>query len=145
MNKTTSDHNFLASIFQFVLLFGLFSCTGGLEEKLVGTWKGSDFLFQKTEGPDMVVTINGGLNQHLHSSLILHDDGTYGKLVGEYDNGKGTWVIVDDQLVMTSEEGNELTYTLLKVTENELVTIHDVSLDTPQGTLVGKITLSYTR
>ena len=75
----------------------------------------------------------------------LNEDGTYQKLVGEYDNGSGIWMLEDDNLVLLDNNGNELNYTLLKVTENELVTIHDVSMDTPSGELSGKITLSYTR
>ncbi|MEB2782857.1 hypothetical protein U3A58_20930 [Algoriphagus sp. C2-6-M1] len=137
--------NFSGCILFLILLLGLFSCTGGLEGKLVGTWRGSDFLFQKTEGPDLVATINGGLDQHLDSKLILNKDGTYEMLVREYDNGKGTWVLEDDRLITTGESGNELVYQLFKVTDNELIIRHEVTLDTPMGELVGKITLSYSR
>ncbi|MEB2785900.1 lipocalin family protein [Algoriphagus persicinus] len=137
--------NFSGCILFLILLLGIFSCTGGLEGKLVGTWRGSDFLFQKTEGPDLVATINGGLDLHLDSKLILNEDGTYEMLVREYDNGKGTWVLEDDRLITTGESGNELVYQLFKVTDNELIIRHDVTLDTPMGELVGKITLSYSR
>ncbi|MEB2777193.1 hypothetical protein SYJ56_17895 [Algoriphagus sp. D3-2-R+10] len=137
--------NFLWCILFLVFPLGLFSCTSGLEGKLVGTWKGSDFLFQKTEGPDLVATINGGLERQLNSKLVLNENGTYEKLVGEYDNGKGTWVLEDDQLITRGESGNELVYLLLKVTDKELIIRHDVSVDTPKGQLVGTITLSYLR
>lgn len=126
-----------------VLLF-VFSCAGSSEGKLIGTWKGSDYLFLKTSGEDVVVTINGGLNQHLVSKLILKEDGTYQKLVGEYDNGKGTWELRGNQLITKGALGDGI-YKLLKVTDNELVIIEDISLDTPKGKLTGKITLSYSR
>lgn len=134
---------FLVNMIFLFFFLSIFSCTSRLEEKLKGEWKGSDFLFVKTEGPDLVATINGGLNQHLNSKLILNDDGTYEKRVGEYDNGSGTWLLENDHLIATSESGSEIVYKLLKVTEDELVTVHQVSLDTPNGKLVGKITLSY--
>lgn len=123
----------------------MFSCTSGLERKLGGTWTGSDFLFVKTGGIDFVATINGGLDQHLKSKLILNDDGTYKKFVEEYDNGSGTWELEDDKLITTGEDGNELIYSLLKVTDNELVIIHEVTLTTPNEEQTGKITLSYSR
>lgn len=139
--------NFRFPLILLLLLFSLsvFSCSNGLEGKVIGTWKGSDFLFLKTEGPDLVATINGGLDQHLNSKLILKEDGTYEKLVAEYDNGKGTWKVKNDQLIISDESGNELIYTLLKVTDKELVTSHEVSMDTPIGEMAGKITLSYSR
>src|SRR5690606_18457538 len=133
MTKRNPRRQFLASISLLILILNLFCCTGGLEAKLVGEWKGSDFLFLKTEGPDLVATVNGGLDQHLHSRLILKENGTYEKFVGEYDNGKGTWKVKNDQLITTSENGNELIYTLLKVTGNELITNHEVTMDTPSG------------
>ena len=130
-----------------LLFFSLsiFSCSVNLEEKLVGTWNGYDFSFQKTEGPDIAVTVNGGLGQHLRSKLILNENGTFQKLVGEYDNGKGIWYVEDDKLIATLDNGDEIVYTLLKVTDKELMTLHEVEMESPDGTLVGKIVLSYTR
>lgn len=127
-----------------ILLLIVFSCTGSSEGKLIGTWKGSDYLFLKTSGEDVVVTINGGLTQHLSSKLILSEDGTYQKLVGEYDNGKGTWELKGNQLITKGVLGDEI-YKLLKVTDKELVLTEDIALDTPKGKLSGKITLSYSR
>lgn len=121
--------------------FSIFSCSVNLEEKLVGTWNGYDFSFQKTEGPDIAVTINGGLEQHLRSKLILNENGTFQKLVGEYDNGKGIWNVEDDKLIATLDNGDEMVYTLLKVTDKELMTLHEVEMESPDGTLVGKIVL----
>ena len=145
MSKNYPNQRFFISILSLILSLSMSSCTSGLEKKLVGTWKGSDFLFVKTGGIDLVATINGGLDQHLKSKLILNEDGTYKKLVGEYDNGSGTWELEDDKLITTGEDGNELIYTLLKVTDNELVTIHDVTIATPNGEQAGKITLSYSQ
>jgi hypothetical protein len=92
-----------------------------------------------------VATLNGGLDQHLMSTLTLNEDGTFAKFVGEYDNGKGTWEVKDDLLITTNEEGNEFFYTLMKVTDYELVTSHEVLTDTPSGEISGKIILTYTR
>ncbi len=145
MKHTQPKFRFPLTVLLFLFLLSMFSCTSGSEGKLIGTWKGSDFLFIKTEGPDLVVTINGGLEQHLNSKLIFKEEGTYEKLVGEYDNGNGTWIVEDGQLITTGENGNVLIYKLLKVTDDELITSHDVSLDTPEGEIKGKITLSYTK
>ncbi|MFC5623212.1 hypothetical protein [Algoriphagus winogradskyi] len=145
MNTTKLAGNFLLPISLLIFSLTAFSCSADLEDKVVGNWQGYDFLFQKTEGPDIVVTINGGLEQHLRSKLILSDNGTFQKLVGEYDNGKGTWVVEEDKLITTNENGEKLIYTLLKVTDKELMTLHEVDLKTPDGTLKGKIILSYTR
>lgn len=145
MNRINLVSRFLLASILLIISLSTFSCNGGLEGKLAGTWQGSDFLFQKTEGPDIVVTVNGGIEQHLKSKLILIDDGTFQRLVGEYDNGKGTWLVKDDQLITTAENGDELIYTLIKVTDKELVTLHEVEIDTPNGALAGKIVLSYTR
>ncbi|WP_192350638.1 hypothetical protein [Algoriphagus sp. Y33] len=128
-----------------ILLLSIMSCSSSLEKKLIGTWKGSDFFFIRKEGPDLVVTVNGGIQQHLNSKLILNEDGTYGKLVGEYDNGKGTWKVEDDQLITQVEDGNVVVYKLLKITDRELIIRENVTLETPKGELVGEITLSYSR
>ena len=65
--------------------------------------------------------------------------------VGEYDNGKGTWTVEKDKLITMHENGDELIYTLLKVTDKELITQHEVELNSPEGTLIGEIILSYSR
>ncbi|WP_425639333.1 hypothetical protein ACPUEN_06690 [Algoriphagus yeomjeoni] len=145
MNTPKLVRKFLLPISILIISLTTFSCSVNLEDKVVGTWQGYDFMFQKTEGPDIVVTINGGLEQHLRSKLVLSDEGTFQKLVGEYDNGKGTWLVEDDKLITTYVNGEELIYTLLKVTDKELMTMHEVDLKTPDGTLKGKIILSYTR
>lgn len=116
-----------------------------MEGKLSGTWKGSDFMFVKTAGPDVVATVNGGLGQHVRSTLLLKADGTYEMLVAGFDNGKGNWEVKDDELITTSENGNKVFSKLLKVTEDELITIQKVSMDTPEGELQGNITKSYTK
>lgn len=145
MNRPKLVSRFLMLGILLIISLCTFSCNGGLEGKLVGTWQGSDFLFQKTEGPDIAVTINGGLDQHLRSKFMLNEDGTFQKLVGEYDNGKGTWLVKDEQLITTNENDDEFIYTLIKVTDTELVTLHEVAIDTPNGALAGKIISSYTR
>ncbi len=143
--STHRQPNFLLSIPMLILLLSMFSCGSNLKVKLIGNWKGSDHMFVKSEGPDLVATVDGGLARHMASTLNLNEDGTYQKLVLEYDNGSGTWKVEGDNLILLDENGNKLKYILLKVTENELVTIHDVTMDTPSGELSGKITLSYTR
>ncbi|PZX47781.1 lipocalin-like domain-containing protein [Algoriphagus chordae] len=145
MNKIEVSSRFLVCLPLLVLTVMMFSCTDNLEEKLVGSWKGSDQLFVKKAGPSIPVTINGGIERHLNSSFNLNEDGTYQKLVGEYDNGSGTWELKDDQLIIHDKSGNDLTYTLIKLTDKELVTIHKVSMETPSGELSGNMTLSYTR
>lgn len=128
-----------------ILSIGVFSCSSDLEEKLIGTWQGSDFLFHKTEGPDVVLTINGGLEQHLRSKLIFAEDGTYQKLVGEYANGNGVWLVDKDLLFTKGENDFEQVYKLVQVTDTKLVTRHEVTLETPDGDLIGEIILTYSR
>lgn len=145
MRFTQSNYRFPFALALFLILLSLGSCSSGLEGKLIGTWQGSDFLFAKNEGPDLVATLNGGLEQHLMSTLTLNGDGTFAKLVGEYENGKGTWEVKEDLLITTNEEGNEFFYKLIKVTDTELVTSHEVLTETPSGKISGRIILSYTR
>ncbi|MDR7129661.1 hypothetical protein J2X69_002006 [Algoriphagus sp. 4150] len=144
MNKTNSIWTF-SVMGALLILLTCFSCSGSIEKKLIGTWEGSDHLFIRTAGPDLVITVNGGIQQHLNSKLILNEDGTYEKLVGEYDNGKGTWKLEDGQLITQVADGNEVVYKLLKITERELIIQEDVTLETPKGELVGKITLTYSK
>ncbi len=145
MTFTQSNFRFPFPLVLFLILLSLGSCSSGLEDKLIGTWQGSDYLFAKNEGPDLVATLNGGLEQHLMSTLTLSEDGTFAKLVGEYDNGKGTWEVKEELLITTNEEGDKFYYTLLKVTDTELVTSQEVHTDTPGGKISGKIILNYTR
>ena len=145
MNSKLNKGYFFSGFLLVLLFASFFSCNGGLEDTLIGSWSGSDFLFQRTEGPDLVATVNGGLDQHLHSKFIIKDDGTYEKLVDDYDNGNGIWELRNDSLIIRSDNGNQLKYKLLKVTEKELVTVHDVTFSTPPGEIKGKITLTYTR
>lgn len=127
------------------LLLSIFSCSGGLEEKIVGVWKGSDFLFVKSSGPDLVATINGGLDRHVATIFEINENGTYQKHVGDYDAGSGTWSLEDEALILIDDSRNIVNYKLLKLTDNELVTVHDVAMDTPEGEITGSLTLSYSR
>jgi hypothetical protein len=145
MNKAKLGNQFSVSILMLIFSLSLHSCNAGMEEKLIGTWKGSDHLFVRTDGPDVVVTIDGGLERHLVSTLAFNEDKTYQKLVGEYDNGSGTWEVVDSELVLTQDSGNEVVYKLLKVADNELIISHKLTMDTPSGELSGEITLTYLR
>ncbi len=67
MRETKLGSHLSLSILILIFSLSLYSCSGGLEEKLIGTWKGSDHLFVRTGGPDVVVTIDGGVERHLVS------------------------------------------------------------------------------
>ncbi len=145
MRETKLRSHLSLSILMLIFSLSLHSCNSGLEEKLIGTWKGSDHFFVRTGGPDVVVTIDGGVERHLVSRLVLHEDRSYQEFMGEYDNGTGTWKVVNEDLILNGDSGNELIYKVLKATDNELITRREVVLDTPSGVLSGEITLSYTR
>ncbi len=145
MKQPILFNRFLNTIPWIIVLLSVFSCSGGLEEKLIGKWKGSDHLFVRTGGPDVVVTIDGGLERHLVSSLILNEDGTYEEFVGEYDNGTGVWFVEDKALILKNSSGNEVSYQLLKITDDELITRRELTMKTPEGELSGEITLTYQR
>lgn len=144
MSKTKRTDIFLVPVW-LILLINLASCSVGLEGELVGTWNGTDHIFRRTDGPDIVVTIDGGLDRHLISSLILNEDGTYQELVGEYDNGSGVWFVENKVLVLKNSNGNQVNYQLLKVTDVELITRRVLTMETPSGDLSGEITLTYKR
>jgi hypothetical protein len=116
-----------------------------VEDKLVGAWKGSDQLFARSSGPNLVATIDGGLSRQLKTTLKLNRDRTYQKLVGEYDSKSGSWELAENELILVDELGKTVLYKLLKVTNDELIISNEVTMDTPDGEIKGTIRLSYTR
>jgi len=128
-----------------ILSVCVFSCREGVEDKLVGAWKGSDQLFARSSGPNLVATIDGGLSRQLKTTLKLNRDRTYQKLVGEYDSKSGSWELAENELILVDELGKTVLYKLLKVTNDELIISNEVTMDTPDGEIKGTIRLSYTR
>ncbi len=150
MNKTKSDSmlkgRFLLTIPLVALMIGLFSCDmAGNNEKITGTWAGSDFSFEQTEGADMSAMIEGGKQLHLDGKLIISEDGTYKISVGQQENGSGTWELKGDEFITIDGNGNKVIYKVEDLTDNQLVTVQEVKTDTPMGTIAGKITLTYSR
>ncbi len=131
----------------FFALIGvlLVSCGKSTEEMLIGTWSGSDFKFDQTEGPDLAAMIEGGKGLHIDGKLILEETGTY-IITSPEDmmNGKGTWKVEKDHLVMKGEnDEKEVVYNILAISDEQLITANDVSMDSPLGAIAGKITLTY--
>ena len=136
----------LKNLFFFALIgILLVSCGKSTEEKLIGTWSGTDFKFDQTEGPDLAPMIEGGKGLHIDGKLILEETGTY-IITSPEDmmNGKGTWKVDKDHLIMKGENNeNEVVYDILDVTDKQLITSNDVSMESPLGAIAGKITLTY--
>lgn len=121
------------------------SCGKSTEELLVGTWSGTDFKFDQSEGPDLAAMIEGGKGLHIDGKLILEATGTY-IITSPEDmmNGKGTWKVKKDQLIMKSENKNEeVVYEIVSISEDQLITSNDVAMESPLGNIAGKITLTY--
>ncbi len=153
MNKTKSTaiqkNRFLLGIPLVVLMIGLFSCNMAVSQsELTGTWIGTDFQFEQTEGPDLSAMIEGGRALHEGGKLILNEDGSAKIVSGQGDmNGSGTFRFYENgnQLIMTMEGGEETSYEVVSLTDEELITKHDVAMDTPMGKVAGTITLTYKR
>lgn len=153
MNKTKSTaiqkNRFLLGIPLVVLMIGLFSCNMAVSQsELTGTWIGTDFQFEQTEGPDLSAMIEGGRALHEGGKLILNEDGSAKIVAGQGDmNGSGTFRFYDNGnlLIVTMEGGEETRYEVVSLTDEELITKHDVAMDTPMGKVAGTITLTYKR
>jgi len=130
------------SLVLFLFLFS--SCGGNAREMLIGTWEGTDFDFEQSEGPDLSAMIDGGKELHINGQLILEETGTYIiTAAGGMMNGKGTWEIKDDMLIMLDENDNEVINTIEDLSDDELVTSNEVAMESPLGNIAGKITLKY--
>ncbi|MCE7057284.1 M56 family metallopeptidase [Algoriphagus sp. AGSA1] len=151
MNKTKSNRmlksRFLLTVPLAALMIGLFSCDmAGGTKKIVGTWVGSDFSFEQTEGPDMTEMMEGGKQLHMDGKLIIRENGTYQIVTGQDDmNGNGIWKMEGDNFITTDARENVTVYEIKKLDPDQLKTVHAVSMDTPMGTVAGNITLTYSR
>lgn len=136
----------LKNLFIFTLFaMMLFSCGKSTEELLIGTWSGTDFKFDQSEGPDLAAMIEGGKGLHIDGKLILEETGTY-IITSPEDmiNGKGTWKVKKDQLIMKNEKDQkEVVYDIISVSETQLITGNEVAMESPLGNIAGKITLTY--
>ncbi|MBN7810533.1 lipocalin family protein [Algoriphagus sp. H41] len=149
MNKTKSNAKerlrFLMGIPLVVAMLGLFSCQmGSSDEDLVGTWTGTDFEFEQTQGPDLPGVVEGGKNLHVDGKMVLNADKTYEiRDSSRTINGKGVWELDGSVLRTTDDKGNVIEYEVVSSSATKLVTKHHVSLETPMGVLEGTIVLSY--
>ncbi len=138
--------NPLKNLFFFALTSTLlFSCGKSTEEMLIGTWSGTDFKFDQTEGPDLVALVQGGKGLHIDGKLILEETGTF-IITSPEDmmNGKGTWKVKKDQLIMKTENAKEeVVYDIVAISESQLITSNEVAMESPLGNIAGKITLTY--
>jgi hypothetical protein len=138
--------NPLKNLFFFALTATLlFSCGKSTEEMLIGTWSGTDFKFDQTEGPDLVALVQGGKGLHIDGKLILEETGTF-IITSPEDmmNGKGTWKVKKDQLIMKTENAKEeVVYDIVAISDSQLITSNEVAMESPLGNIAGKITLTY--
>lgn len=151
MNKSKSANaeklRYLLAMPLLVLMLGLFSWKMAENAtNLTGTWIGSDFEFTLNEGPELKDMVEGGKSLHMDGKLILDQDKSY----QIYDprgtiNGQGNWSLNGKILVMTDQEGNAVEYLIEEVTDTRLITVHQVSTDTPMGKVSGTIRLTYSK
>lgn len=149
MNKTKSNRmlrsRFLLTVPLLALMIGLFSCDMvGKDKEIIGTWVGSDFSFEQTEGPDMAAMIEGGKQLHIDGKLIVNEDGSYQIIVGQEMNGSGTWKVEGDSFITSDNNGETVVYEIEELSSDQLITVQEVKMDTPLGTVAGTITLTYT-
>lgn len=143
--KTSIKTSFLFPFLALFLAFTMVSCGKSTEEMLVGTWSGTDFNFDQTEGPDLAAMIEGGKGLHIDGKLILEETGTY-IITSPEDmmNGKGTWKVKKDQLIMKGEnDQKEVVYDIISISDDQLMTANEVAMESPLGNIAGKITLTY--
>jgi len=112
---------------------------------LIGTWSGTDFKFDQTEGSDLAVIAEGGKGLHIDGKLILEETGTY-IITSPEDmmNGKVTWKVKKDQLIMKTDNAKEeVVYDIVAISDSQLITSNEVAMESPLGNIAGKITLTY--
>ncbi|NHE56290.1 M56 family metallopeptidase [Cyclobacterium plantarum] len=151
MNKRRSTNEnkwkYFIGIPLLVLVLGLFSLKmTGQEDNVTGTWLGSDFEFTLNEGPDLKELIEGGKNLHVDGKLILNQNNTYQILdpTGTM-NGKGKWKLESKNLKLTSQDGHVVAYQIEEISNAKMITSHQVSMETPEGTISGTIRLTYVK
>ncbi|MBN3584677.1 M56 family metallopeptidase [Algoriphagus aestuarii] len=152
MNKTKSNailkNRFLLGIPMLVLMVGLFSCDMAMSQsELIGTWTGTEFQFDQTEGPDLTAMVEGGKALHKGGKLIINEDGTAEIVSGQGDiNGSGTFRFYENgNVLILTMNGEETRHEVLELTDEKLVTKNEVAMDTPMGKVAGTITLTYKR
>tara|TARA_R110001592_G_scaffold363281_1_gene683092 strand:- start:12549 stop:13640 length:1092 start_codon:yes stop_codon:yes gene_type:complete len=149
MNKCKSTNlekwRYFMSVPLLILMLGLFSMNTAEQSKnVIGTWVGSDFEFTLEEGPYLKALVEGGEKLHMDGKLILNENKTYRILdATQTMNGKGNWNYEGQNLVLNDQDGNKEEYLIEEVTNTRLVTVHKVSMDTPEGKIEGKIRLTY--
>ena len=153
MNKPNSKEllksRFLFAIPVIGLLLALFAFNfqGISQQDLEGTWTGTNLSFKQTQGPDVSAVVEGGKALHIGGILILNNNNTYQiKAPSGSINGEGNWKMdTADTFSTTDSQGNATTYKIVSLESEKLVTTHKVSMDTPDGKVMGEITLSYNR
>ena len=138
-----------ANGFGALLLLILFVCLTAFQDnqKINGTWTGTDFHFKQFKGPDISEMIKGGRDLHVGGQLILNDDGNY-QIKDPYGmiNGQGTWHMENQHAFTTIDEsGESTTYEIRSIGPEELITVHQVAMETPEGMVEGDITLIYNK
>ena len=134
--------------FQIALLVFAIGLAWSFNQKndLLGEWQGTAFKFEQKEGPEIPAIVEGGRAMHLQSKLQLNPNKTYQMINPDGSmNGKGIWKIEENSLILTDERQNEVSYEILKNTSNQLITAHEVGMDTPSGKVAGRILLTYGR
>ncbi len=151
MNKVKSSvgekAKFLVTVPLVLVMLLLFSFQTQINEnKIEGIWIGSEFKFEKTQGPNLEALVEGGRSLHIGGKLSLNENKTYQILdpTGSM-NGQGIWDLDGEVLRMTDEGQNVVEYQLVEVDNSTLVTKHEVSMETPMGMVAGTIMLTYSR
>lgn len=115
--------------------------------KLSGTWIGTEMEFEQAAGPDIKAMIEGGKSLHVDGKLVLNKDSHYQIEDPEGNiNGEGKWESTNgNSFTTTAENGETTNYKVVKLDRNQLVTEHQVQMETPKGEVKGKIVLYYKR
>ncbi|SHM30490.1 hypothetical protein SAMN04488057_1018 [Cyclobacterium lianum] len=90
--------------------------------------------------------VAGGEALHVGGRFLIRADGSY-KIFDPKgnQNGEGHWEVNDGILRTSTADQPDQEYQLIELNEDSLVTLHQVSMDTPEGEVKGKIKLTYTR
>lgn len=151
MNKVKSSVGekvkFLLCVPLILVMLLLFSFQIGInEKKLEGTWKGSEFKFEQTLGPNLAAMVEGGKSLHVDGRLSLNKNKTYQILDPSGSmNGKGIWSLDGKILKMIDERQNVVEYQIVEVNDSRLITKHKVETETPMGIVSGTIVLTYSK
>ena len=149
MNKPKSNVRqrlkFLMGLPLILVMLVLFSFQmNGDEKQLVGIWNESEYIVEIPDGVNGDVVLERYKSVHVDRKMTLNEDHTYQiQDPSGVVNGKGVWERDGEILRMTDDQPNVVEYKVSKLDDSDLITEHEVDMETEIGLVPIHITLIY--